>query len=411
MNIGIVTFWFERGAAYVSRQYRDILEKDHEVYIYARGGEKFAKDDSTWTDGNITWNKQSSVLRLHSINEKIFKKWIVDNKLELVLFNEEKNWYPIILCNRLGVKTGAYIDYYTEATIPLFRNYDFLICNTKRHYSAFKEHPQCLYVPWGTDVDLFKPKTLERVDDGSLVFFHSAGYNPARKGTDLLLNAFDKLKGKARLVIHSQVELIHYFPDMADLIGKLIKEEKLVYIKETVAAPGLYHLGDIYVYPTRLEGIGLTIMEALSCGLPVITTNSAPMNEFVNNDNGKLVDVAKQYCRADAYYWPVSEVDIDKLYNAMQYYIDNIDHLEQFKKRAREIAGSNYNWITNTSDLSRIFSDVKKVSSENQLEDEKRAIFYDSKNMSLAIKIYRKYPRLFYVCRYLWLLIKKIFRL
>ena len=40
MNIGIVTTWFERGGAYVSRQYRDLLKNDFNVFIYARGGEQ-----------------------------------------------------------------------------------------------------------------------------------------------------------------------------------------------------------------------------------------------------------------------------------------------------------------------------------------------------------------------------------
>ena len=37
MHIGIVTTWFERGAAYVSRQYRDALAGQHTVFIFARG--------------------------------------------------------------------------------------------------------------------------------------------------------------------------------------------------------------------------------------------------------------------------------------------------------------------------------------------------------------------------------------
>lgn len=38
MNIGIVTTWFERGAAYVSRQYLEALRSDsnNSVYIYMR---------------------------------------------------------------------------------------------------------------------------------------------------------------------------------------------------------------------------------------------------------------------------------------------------------------------------------------------------------------------------------------
>ena len=52
--IGIVTTWFERGAAYVSRAYRDALDSAFEVQIYARGGERCAPGDPRW-DGPEVW--------------------------------------------------------------------------------------------------------------------------------------------------------------------------------------------------------------------------------------------------------------------------------------------------------------------------------------------------------------------
>ena len=61
MRIGIVTTWFERGAAYVSRQYRKQLERQHEVFIYARGGERQAIQDPKWDDKNVTWGKASVI--------------------------------------------------------------------------------------------------------------------------------------------------------------------------------------------------------------------------------------------------------------------------------------------------------------------------------------------------------------
>ena len=58
MNIGIVTVWFERGAAYVSRQFEEILAEKHRVFIYARGGEMYAKGDPNWDHANVTWGKR-----------------------------------------------------------------------------------------------------------------------------------------------------------------------------------------------------------------------------------------------------------------------------------------------------------------------------------------------------------------
>lgn len=64
MNIGIVTTWFERGAAYVSRQYMEALSSDPEnrVFVYARGGEAYAKKNSQWDKENVTWGDRKSVV-------------------------------------------------------------------------------------------------------------------------------------------------------------------------------------------------------------------------------------------------------------------------------------------------------------------------------------------------------------
>jgi len=138
----------------------------------------------------------------------------------IILFNEQHWWPPVKWCTDRGILTGAYIDYYTEATIPLFANYDFLICNTKRHFSAFDWHPQAFYVPWGTDVNLFKPTSTERVDSNRVVFFQSCGFSPARKGTDFVLRAFSQLKDKnsSLLRLHSQVDLGEKIPELKTLI-------------------------------------------------------------------------------------------------------------------------------------------------------------------------------------------------
>ena len=110
-----------------------------------------------------------------------------------------------------------------------------------------------------------------------------------RKGTDLLLQAFAKLTGESRLVVHSQHSLKASLPDLENLISDLEHSNHLRIYERTVPAPGMYHLGDVYVYPSRLDGLGLTVAEALACGLPAIVSDNPPMNEFIQEDNnGRL---------------------------------------------------------------------------------------------------------------------------
>ena len=361
LNIGIITTWFERGAAYVSRQYRDILRQKHNVFIYARGGESYAIGDPNWDDATVTWapRVQNPLPTIIDLNH--FRQWLQHNKIQVVFFNEQHWWPPVLGCMQLGIKTGAYIDYYTEQTIPIFNCYDFVICNTKKHLSAFDRHPQAFYIPWGTDTNLFKPADSPLAMPGIVSFFHSTGLNPIRKGTDTVLLAFSKLHGPCRLVLHTQIDIKQYLPALASLIDSMQSQGRLTLYQKTVPAPGLYHEGDVYVYPSRLEGIGLTIAEAMACGLPVITSGHAPMNEFITEESGVTAAITRLYARHDGYYWPQCMVDGNDLQEKMQTYIEEIDHLESKKRKVRSFAERNLNWQINAKNLPDLFVSAKKT--------------------------------------------------
>jgi 1,2-diacylglycerol 3-alpha-glucosyltransferase len=359
MNIGIVTTWFPRGAAYVSKAYLETFAVKHNVFIYARGGERFGRGDPKWDRNYVTWGKRTPGKDGTYIDWEEFRGWVLENRIGLILFNEQNNWEIILKVAELPVLFGSYVDYYTAKTVPFFRMYDFLFCNTRRHYRVFQDHPQAFYVPWGTDTDLFQPR---KNDFGrkEIVFFHSAGLNPYRKGTDLLVKSFQQLRGDAKLIIHAQTsKAFKKCPAIIRLAGK---NPKIELIKKEIGPPGLYHLGDIYVYPTRLEGVGLTIPEALASGLPVITTDAEPMNEFITPDlNGKLVVLETTEERPEDYYWPRSICSADSLRKAMQFFVDNPQQIKEFQAAARTSAEKNFNWKKNSCGLPELVTKISRA--------------------------------------------------
>jgi glycosyltransferase involved in cell wall biosynthesis len=359
MNIGFVSTWFERGAAYVTKAYIDALNNvDNNLYVYARGGESFAKGNSTWDRDYVTWG-----LRLAgtNINKKHIYSWIIKNNIEVLFFNEQHEFSIVASIKKdfKNLKVGAYIDYYKEDTIELFNIYDFIICNTRRHYEAFSNHKQKYYVPWGTNIDLFSPVEKDTKKNEGIVFFHSAGMSK-RKGTSILIDAYiqGELFKNSRLIIHSQADIEF----ISGYNREQLKKYNIEIIEKTVKAPGLYYMGDVYVYPTKLEGLGLTMYEALACGLPVITTNNPPMNEVINDNVGKLVEVEKTYCRSDGYYWPLTTVSKVDLINKMNFYISNSDKISEYKINARKYAEANLNWRLQYSLVNDIFkkSEIQK---------------------------------------------------
>ena len=88
MNIGIVTTWFDRGAAYVSKAYMDVLSQEHQVFIYARGGEHYAIGDPRWDLDNVTWGSQVLDKPYLYIDWDEFSSWLRVNHIDILLFNE-----------------------------------------------------------------------------------------------------------------------------------------------------------------------------------------------------------------------------------------------------------------------------------------------------------------------------------
>lgn len=347
-NIGFVTTWLNRGATNVTKTYLNLLEDEFNTFIFARGGEYSERGNPNFDFDNVTWGYR---LRGTEISWMQLKKWIKINRIDLVFFNEQSDINIIVQIKEKmpKLKIGCYVDYYKENTVEEFKMYDFLICNTHRHAQVFSWHKNMNYVKWGTTIDSFN-KT-RKIDD-QVVFFHSRGMSE-RKGTKFVIDAF--INGKfteknCKLIIHTQND-IHNLLNQYNIIN-----ENIEIIVGTYDIPGLYHTGDIYLYPTLLDGLGLTVYEALAAGLPVIATDVPPINEIIVNEvNGLLVSVKEYRTRYDAYYWPQAIVDTDSLIATMNYYVENRHSLSRFKKEVKEKAINEFDIRHRSDQVKSIF--------------------------------------------------------
>jgi glycosyltransferase involved in cell wall biosynthesis len=169
------------------------------------------------------------------------------------------------------------------------------------------------------------------------------------------------------------------------MIGRLISDKSLKVINETVSAPGLYHLGDVYVYPSRLDGIGLTIAEALSCGLPAIVTDQQPMNEFVEDYvSGRLVKIEKEQFRSDNYFWPQSIVEVEDLASKMEFYVKKKHDLPFLKQKSRDYACQYLDWKKNSQYLSENLGKLKFIDDVKKRDGIKYAIEYQKRESFLS---------------------------
>jgi len=52
---------------------------------------------------------------------------------------------------------------------------------------------------------------------------------------------------------------------------------------------GLYAISNIYLQPSKAEGLGLPVMDAMACGIPVVATDTGALHELLEDDRGVLI--------------------------------------------------------------------------------------------------------------------------
>lgn len=120
---------------------------------------------------------------------------------------------------------------------------------------------------------------------------------PQKKGQDILIHAIDILKEKRSdfkciLVGAAPIEQPEYAVEIENLIKDLKLEKYIEMLGNRNDVPELLFLSDIFVLPSRYEGFGISIIEAMMTKIPVIASKIDGPKEIIgNNDYGYLFDV------------------------------------------------------------------------------------------------------------------------
>lgn len=335
-RIGFITIWFERGQSYVTKTLQDALHRQHDTFIFARtgivDGKPMMQTDGIWNVDNLTTHPT------YEISHDIFRQWVSRNRIDTVVFNEEYDWSLVEFARTLGIQVVTYLDYLKEDWLPKMHLYDAVLCSTRRSYDIVKDFCPAVFIGWCVDTDLFAPQSN---DGPKYTFFHNAGWlgTNFRKMTPAAILAFDAIAPlipDATLLIHFQSSC-EQLPRQAQAILK--SNPRITCHFGSVPAPGLYHKAKVLLFPTKLEGLGLPLLEALSSGLAVITTDAAPMNEFVSHGkNGLLVPVAVRGRRADGILFPEEVIDVNAFARTMLELARDPELLERLAAQARRYA-------------------------------------------------------------------------
>jgi len=241
-------------------------------------------------------------------------------------------------------------------------------------------HPPVYVMPLGVDVSRYKPG-CGTINFGSAVrkfkFLCLSKYS-FRKGFDIVIKAFleefsnkDDVSlilvsspwnvGAEKRDIHA---LIHDFQNIKSTIKKT--EEDLPHValwSKPIAekdVPKIYNSCDAFVLISRGEGFSLTVVEAASCGLPVIASNVTAHMDFLNQDNsflvepegfvkaetcGQLSEIAKLCHFYEGQMFPVfSSHAIEQTKFHMRFIYENYQKAKEKAQKLRSLIINNYCW-------------------------------------------------------------------
>lgn len=148
----------------------------------------------------------------------------------------------------------------------------------------------------GYDSARFKP--VERMDaivqkygllDTKYVL--SVGNLVRHKNISNLVKAFGISNVQASLVICGAKKDSKYLKEIQDTITQLGVGDRVIFLDYVDVAdlPALYSNASLFAFPSLHEGFGIPLLEAMACGVPVLTSNTSSMPDVVG-DAAILVD-------------------------------------------------------------------------------------------------------------------------
>jgi len=150
------------------------------------------------------------------------------------------------------------------------------------------------FVPNGVTTEFFGAKPLPRPTIDAIVRLGTVGRICRQKGTDLLLDAVELLRGRGIDVRLDIVGPSYAEDDFEAAIRKRVASPPLfgcVRLTGPVShleLPSLVQSWDVYLQPSRYESQGIALLEAMAAAKPVIATDLPAVREYLQPGCGIL---------------------------------------------------------------------------------------------------------------------------
>jgi 1,2-diacylglycerol 3-alpha-glucosyltransferase len=384
VRIGIVTKWYSSGQAVVSRQLRSAIDElGHETFVLARQGkgprtQERREDDAVWDQPGITESAESDVPLAE------YERWVDANGIEVLLADNLYQFEELAELRRRGVRTvGRFVwEHFSEEHVgPAREAYELIYSLTRAEQERYRsfgiEGP---YVTWGCHPELLayaqernsgsppaaprgagapgrvaEDAPSEDAKEATVSFYLPGSFMGKRKPITEILEAFSRTSDpRLRLVLKGQVErkvgMLREAQERDPRIEVLLEDQPTEEHFRYVAGC------DVCISPTRWEGLGLPLFEALAFGQPAITNDNPPMNEVIHDGvNGVLVGArADGTARSGITAWTP---EVEDLSRAIERLADDGER-ERLAASAREIRSGERSWRRTVEDYGELLEHV-----------------------------------------------------
>ncbi len=234
-----------------------------------------------------------------SFDPDILRSFMTPFSIELGIFLKQELEVPLVLSiNDISRVTEAVKE--ADSIICIS---DVLKRKIIEQYRVDEE--RVALIPDAVDMEVFYPFSRERVRETIEPSFLDSKYKilsvsrvVRNKNLETLIKAVGHVRDELEDVTHIHVGSSKTFDSETEEHLRGIKKnlglEETVYFlgeKPKKKLPYYYSWADVFALPTLWEGLGRSLIEALACGTPAITTNYEPMTEVVQDDyNGLTSD-------------------------------------------------------------------------------------------------------------------------
>jgi glycosyltransferase involved in cell wall biosynthesis len=198
--------------------------------------------------------------------------------------------------------------------------------------------------PWGTDIEFFTPKTFKDSRAKTFTLFCSRAWEPIY-GVDVLAKAFVKVAAQdpdVNLILLGEGSQGQPIRQILMKGGVMDRVHFGGHVTQA-DLPRWYHMADLYISPSHVDGSSVTLMEALASGLPCLVSDIAGNQEWIEDGvNG----------------WLFRDGNAEDLSEKILFAIKNRKSLNKIGEAARRTAEQKADWKKNFGKLLEVYNVV-----------------------------------------------------